>query len=99
MLALRRWLYGRPRWKLSRGDSSVIECQRCAFFRMKSFRFSIIFLSVLFVGATVFAADSPAPAGVLPAQFGGGELCGSAQKRADAAGGGSPQAAAAQAIR
>ena len=93
MLALRRWLYGRPRWKLSRAAGSLIECQRCAFFRMKSFRFSIIFLSVLFVGATVFAADSPAPAGVLPAQFGGWQLSGSANRSADAAAADSANAA------
>ncbi|MGA7684694.1 MAG: DUF6599 family protein [Terriglobales bacterium] len=62
---------------------------------MKSFRFLIIFLSAVFLSAvlpsaipvcsTVFAADAPAPAPVLPSQFGGWQISGSAMKSTDAA--------------
>ena len=52
---------------------------------MKVFWSSIIFLSVVFVCATVFAAETPAPTAVLPAQFGGWQLSGSATRSADAA--------------
>src|SRR5580698_3320615 len=61
---------------------------------MKSFRFSIIFLSAVFLSAvlpsaipvcsTVFAADAPATSPVLPSQFGGWQISGSATKSADA---------------
>jgi hypothetical protein len=57
---------------------------------MKSFRFSIILRSVIFLSvaavlvSTAFAADSPAPAPVLPNQFGGWQISGSATRSADA---------------
>jgi hypothetical protein len=52
---------------------------------MKFSRPSVIFLSVAFICATVFAADSPVPPPILPNQFGGWQLSGSATRSADAA--------------
>ena len=52
---------------------------------MKWSRFSLIFLSVVLISAAAFAADLPAPTEVLPKQFGGWQLSGSATRNADAA--------------
>src|SRR5271155_4468279 len=59
---------------------------------MKSFRFCVILRSVIFLSlsavvvcSATFAADSPAPAPVLPNQFGGWQISGSATRSADAA--------------
>lgn len=52
---------------------------------MKFSRLSIIFLSVVFACATALAADSPAPVPILPNQFGGWQLSGSATRSADEA--------------
>jgi hypothetical protein len=51
---------------------------------MRFSRLSVIFLSVVVICATVFATDSPAPVPILPNQFGGWQLSGSATKSADA---------------
>ncbi len=52
---------------------------------MKWSRFSLVFLSVVLISAAAFAADLPAPTEVLPKQFGGWQLSGSATRNADAA--------------
>ncbi|MGA9356360.1 MAG: DUF6599 family protein [Terriglobales bacterium] len=52
---------------------------------MKSLRFSVIFLTAILLCSSVFGAESPAPAPVLPSQFGGWQISGSATKSADPA--------------
>ncbi|MFZ3342550.1 MAG: DUF6599 family protein [Terriglobales bacterium] len=51
---------------------------------MKFSRFAVVFLSLVFISAMVFAGDSPAPAPILPNQFGGWQLNGSATRSSDA---------------
>lgn len=47
---------------------------------MRFLRFSAVFVLIVIVCATVFAADAPVPASVLPNQFGGWQVGGSALK-------------------
>ena len=52
---------------------------------MRFLRFSAVFLPIVIVCAAAFAADAPAPAAVLPSQFGGWQLSGPVLKSTDAA--------------
>jgi hypothetical protein len=53
---------------------------------MKLFRGSIVSLAIAIACVAAFAADAPAPVSVLPVQFGGWQMSGTATKSADSAG-------------